>query len=109
MQFRTRWVAAVCAAGFIGHAHVAAAQTEVRFSGFTNGCFSLVGAPACTPTFTNAFQSGISTGGAGGNVLTYYNATFDEWTVSGFLALGGSPLTSAGNFNNLGAFGINVP
>lgn len=109
MQFRTRWIAALCAAGLVGRADVAAAQvSEVRFSGYTNGCFSPVGGPACTPTFAAGFQPGVSTGGAGSNVLTYYNSTFDEWTVSSFLALGGDPLAGPGNFNNLGAFGLNV-
>jgi hypothetical protein len=108
MQFRTRWVTALCAVAGVGIAVPAAAQTEVRFSGYTNGCF-YTGAVACTPTFANAFQPGVSTGGAGGNVLTYYNSTFDDWTVSGFLGLGGGPIAGAGNFNNLGAFGLNVP
>lgn len=107
MQFRTGWVAALCAAGMIGRAEAMSAQ-EVRFAGYTNGCFSPMGGPVCTPTFGPGFQPGVSTGGAGNNVLTYYNSTFDDFTVSGFLALGGGPQANGSNFNNLGAFGLNL-
>lgn len=108
MQFRTGWVAALCAVGMIGRAEAVSAQ-EVRFAGYTNGCFSPVGGPDCVPTFGPGFQAGVSTGGAGNNVLTYYNSVFDDFTVSGFLALGGGPVAGPGNVNNLGAFGLNVP
>lgn len=107
MQFRTGWIAALCAVGMMGRAESVSAQ-EVRFAGYTNGCFSPVGGPECVPTFGPGFQPGVSTGGVGNNVLTYYNSVFDDFTVSGFLALGGGPVGGPGNVNNLGAFGLNV-
>ena len=108
MQVRTRWVAALCALAAVAHPERAAAQSEVRFSGYTNGCFNAAGDPACTPTNLNGAQA-VNFAGPGGGAIRYDNADFDETTVSSFLALGGNPQGGVMNTNNLGAFSFFLP
>jgi hypothetical protein len=105
MQSRIRCAAALGAVAALAFARPAAAQTEVRFTGFTNGCFTPVGGIPCTPAITNALVPAVADPAG---VLTYYNARFDETTVSSFLALGGNPQAGVLNFNNLGAMALDV-
>jgi hypothetical protein len=96
------WAVAVCASATLAVASVAGAQ-EVRFAGFTNGCFGAVGAGTdCVPGSGDVFESLL----VGGGVLRYLNSTFDETTAGGFLGLGGTAQTLVRNFNNLGSFVI---
>jgi hypothetical protein len=96
-------VAALGAATALVFARPAAAQTEVRFTGFTNGCFTPAGGIPCTPTIVNGPAPALADPGG---VLTYHNSRFDETTVSSFLALGGNPEAGVWNFNNLGAMSL---
>lgn len=100
MQFNTRWAGAVGASAILAVASAAGAQ-EVRFTGFTNGCFGV----GCVPVSSPAYQANVFADP--GSVLRYNNATFDETTAFGFLALGGTPSVASLNFNNFGSFVIN--
>ncbi len=97
MRLPMRWAAAVGTAATLA-ASVAGAQ-EVRFAGFTNGCFG----PGCTPATASNFETIESTTGP---ALRFLNSTFDETTARGFAGFGGTPQTTSQNFNNFGSLVI---
>ncbi len=71
---------------------------EVLIAGYSNGCFNCN--PPPVPN-TSATQTASLFG------LTYVNSTFSGTTASGFLGLGGNPITPpTQNLNNLGAFSL---
>jgi hypothetical protein len=109
MQVHRRWLPALCAVTTLAVAKQTHAQ-EVRFRGFTSGCFFLTSGPACDPTpasaTTYAFQT-LATGGAGNDVLSWFNSEFDVTTVGGLAPIGGGPQGGPGNLDNFGSFAIN--
>lgn len=76
---------------------------EVYIQGYTNGCFSPSGGPACTVPNSPAQQSSTLLG------LTYTNSTFQGVTANGFLGIGGNPVpfAAAQGVNNLGSIFLN--
>lgn len=76
-----------------------AAQAQILFTGFTNGCFYLTSGAACTPESANS--NAIDAFGP----LTYRNSTFSGTTSAGFLGIGDAPGAGV-NTDNLGSFSL---
>ena len=76
---------------------------EVYIQGYTNGCFSPSGGPACVVGNSPAPQGPTTLLG-----LSYQNSTFQGVTADGFLGLGGNPVPPpAQGINNLGSIFLN--
>jgi hypothetical protein len=76
---------------------------EVYIQGYTNGCFSPSGGPACSVANSPAPQGPTTLLG-----LSYQNSTFQGVTASGFLGLGGNPVPPpAQGINNFGSIFLN--
>ncbi|MDQ2928294.1 MAG: hypothetical protein M3R22_09040, partial [Pseudomonadota bacterium] len=97
-------VVAIAAGAVLAAASGAANALETTFIGYTDGCFAVSPATACSPTANPADQS-TTLAGSG---LTFTDSNFNVTTAGGFVSIGTAPASP--DRNNLGSFALsNAP